>query len=178
MPAALLYTYCSESDIQTLFSTDGETGRVDDDAAGVISPTGEAYVQQFINWATAEVNGYLLKQYTPADLATDWQVNYWTTVIVCYRLACRRANPPPGSITDLYKEVQANLRDARDGRLTLDLGLRFSHFPAWSNVRVELMNRLHKVVVERPISDTGGGTSATQPAAARDITADYLFDWK
>lgn len=173
-PAALAILYATEADIQGLLSIDGETGRVDDDADGSVSPVEEGYVQSALNYATATVNRFLIAKYSPQDLATDWCVCEWCVVLACHWLSCRRGNPPPGSTKDLYEAVMKDLQSVKDGESHLDLGMRMSAFPAWSNVRVDQFNTLRKLVVERPISE--GTTGATQPATTRDLTADWIFD--
>lgn len=178
-PPALSILYATEADLQAYISVPGEVGRLDDDGTGVIDGPEPGYLTSILNYATARCNLYLLKLYAATDLANDWMVNRWAIAIALNELSCRRGNPPPGSTKDLYDAAIKDLIDVSNQVIHLDIGLRISMFPAWSNMRVSQWNTLRKLVVERAISDSStGGTAAQQPAATRDVVADYLFDWR
>lgn len=173
------FLYATRDDLVEWMSQAGLTGRVDDDGAGVISPDDEVFITKALYRATSRVNFYLLKRYSASDLATDWLVNEWTCCVASHTLACRRGNPSPSSTIDLFKAAISDMERVHKGEFDLDLGCRFSNFPAWSNVRVELVNRLRKVVTERPISERGGPGPGpgNNPASMPDWAADYLLDW-
>lgn len=147
-PTPLQFVYCTEDDLQSLLSPDGETGRVDDQATGSINPTQAGYVTQAIQWATARVNFYCGSKYATADLATSWVVNNWAVVLACDWLSRRRGNPSP--FGDMVEEVMSDLKAIRSGEAQFsDIGLRTAAWPAFSNVRVDALYALRKIRVER-----------------------------
>lgn len=174
MPTALAYTYCTSAEVEALLSSDGLTGRVDDDASGTRSATESGYISSAISWATSRVNFYCLQQYAAIDLSDSWLVNNWCVICAAYWLSCRRGNPSPGSFDQLYKEAIEDLKLVKSGTYQIpDVALRSAAWPAWSNVRVDALYSLRKIRVERPISDKSPPQGYTQ---SRDIGADYLVE--
>jgi len=154
MPPALAYVYCTESDIQSLLSVDGETGSLDDDNDGSVNAVEQGYLTQAINWASDRVNFFCLPRYAAVDLANSWLVNNWTVICAGYWLSTRRGNPPPGSFADLYEDALKDMEMIRTGQAQLPgIGLRTNAWPAWSNVRVDQLYALRKIRVEKPISE-------------------------
>ncbi len=151
----LAYVYLTESDLQALMSIDGETGRLDDNNDGSIStPPESTYLTAAINWATSKVNFYALSLYSASDLSTSYLVNQWAVVCGAKWLSSRRGNPAPGSFDDLYKETIEDLKLIKTGEYQIpDLGYRAIAWPAWSNVRVDILRTFQRVRVERPISE-------------------------
>lgn len=174
MPAPLLYTYCSETDIQALLSVDGETGSLDDDNDGSLNPTEEGYLAQAINWASDKVNFYCLSRYAASDLVNSWLVNNWCVILTAYWLSTRRGNPSPGSFADLYEEAIKDLEMIRKGEAQLPgIGLRTAAWPAWSNVRVNQLYALRKIRVERPISEQSPAKDYYQQ---QDWAANFIIE--
>lgn len=172
---SLTYTYTTRADIEAILSFDGAQGRLDDDSSGALSASEQGFVTKAISWATARVNLYLLGRYAASDLATSWIVNQWSTIVACYWLCCRRGNPAAGSIKDLYEETMEDLKLIRSGEGQLpDVALRTAAWPAWSNVRIDILYRLRKARVERPLSERRGGAPDYQQH--RDIGADFLVE--
>lgn len=173
MPTALAYTYCSEADIQALLSSDGMIGRVDDDNDGTVDATPEQlYLDKAISWATSRINFYCLPLYTAASLADSWVVNEWCVILACHWLSSRRGNPPPGSFKDLAEQAIKDLELVAAGRFQVpEAGYREAAWPAWSNIRVDILYSLRKVRVERPISDQ---TPTTYPQT-RDRGAEFMW---
>lgn len=153
-PTALAYLYVTAEDIEDFLSLDGSESRLDDDSTGALSVDEQRARTKALSWATARVNLYCLPRYDAVDLATSWVVNQWAVVLACHWLSCRRGNPPPGSFDSLYKEAMEDLKAVRAGDVNLaDIGLRTAAWPAWSNVRVDILYRLRKIRVEKPISE-------------------------
>lgn len=170
-PTPLLNVYCTEADIQSLLSQDGEVGRLDDWASGSIDSAQRCYLTQAINWASARVNFYCAAKYTTADLATSWIVNQWATVLACDWLSRRRGNPSPFS--DLLEDVMQDMKDIRSGEAQFsDIGLRTAAWPAWSNVRVDTRFPLRKIRVER-VPGMSEMTNAPYPKND-DLIAPYI----
>ena len=154
MPTALTYTYCSSDDISAFLSTVGKEGRVDDDNSGTLTATETGYITSAISWATDRINFFLFRRYDPACLNDSWLVNQWAVILACYWLSSRRGNPPPGSFGDLYKEAIEDLKKVHNGQFDIpNVGEREAGWPAWSNVRVDMLYQLRKLRVETRISE-------------------------
>jgi hypothetical protein len=176
VPTALAVTYCTQADLEALLSVDGHTGRLDDDATGTLSATESGYLTKAINWATDRVNFYLGSQYASTNLANSWLVNNWAVICAAYWLSCRRGNPPPGSMDQLYKEAVEDMKLVKSGQYQLpDTALRDSAFPAWSNVRTDFLYALRRVRVQRPISDK----TSTSPEYQQnqDHGSNVIVEW-
>lgn len=174
MPTDLGYVYTSEADVRALLGQDGADGRLDDDGSGALSPAEAAHMAKAVQWASARVNFYLLGQYDAAGLAGSWVVSEWATVCACYWLSCRRGNPSPASIKDLYDAVVEDMKLVKSGEHTLpDVGMRSAGWPAWSNVRVDVTALGSKVRVQRSWSERRGGlpTGYVQPP---DYSTEYI----
>lgn len=170
-PAALSYTYCTADDLEALLSADGSDARIDDDAGGSVSATEEGYRTKAVNWATARVNFFCLSRYAAADLAQSWLVNNWCVICAAYWLAKRRGNPSPGSLAELYDEAVEDMKLVHSGAYEIsDIAQRNISWPAWSNVRVDVLYSLRRIRVERPISDQ------SSPSKHQDVAAAYIVE--
>lgn len=173
---SLSYTYCTQADVEVLLSVNGETARLDDDAGGSLSATESGYLTRAIAWATARINLCLLGKHSASDLADSWIVNQWCSIVAAYIVSCRRGNPVAASLKDLYDEAMEDLRQLQRGEAQLpDTALRSAAWPAWSNVRVDILYRLRRARVEKPISETRSG----QPQGYtqnRDVLADHIIE--
>lgn len=148
------YVYCTQEDMEALYSVDGVLGRVDDNVSGTIAAPETTYITKALYWATSQVNFYCLAVYADSALATSYMVNEWATILACRWLSSRRANPIPESIEALYRSAIEDMKLVRSGTAQIpDIGARDAMFPAWSNVRVDVTSRLRKCRVERPISE-------------------------
>lgn len=177
MPTALDTLYCTQGDVEALLSAEGVSLRLNDsDPDGDPTTAESAYLTtQGINYATARINNFCLGRYEAADLATDWVINDWATVLAAYWLSCRRGNDPPKSLALMRKEVLDELALVRGGRLALEgINQRISESPGWSNIRFPSYYRVRQLRVQRPISE---GTNPTNRPQNRDRQADYTFEW-
>lgn len=166
-------TYCTEQDIQHLLSVDGEFLSEDDNGDGVLDAFEQAHVPMAINYATSRCNLYLQPLYDPSDLATNWLVNYYATILAAAWLRSRRGNPVPTSLAEMVKETITDLKDIKQLNLQLpDSALRHVAWPAWSNVRVDPRYRVKQIRVERPISEP----TPTEYSQNVDWTSEFFFE--
>ena len=172
--ANLTYVYTDEAGIDALASSVGRINMVDDDDTGTVTSPEQNYIDFAINWATSRVNFYCLQRYADACLATNWMVYYWATVLACYWLSMHRGNPPKGSFDDLQNEVIEDMKLVHDGKYAVPgLGEREVGWPAWSNVRVDVLYPLRRIRVERPLSER----TATTYNQVKDWPAEIIpFD--
>lgn len=168
MPTALATQYCTRSDVESVLSVAGVALRLDDDQNATESATETAYLTtQGLNWATSKVNDYCEGRYDIADLAANWTVNEWASILAARWLCLRRCNPIPESVQALYEEAVEQLQQVKAGQYDLgDAAERTTKGPAWSNLRLSL-HRVRKLRVERPISEK------TPPKPAGNRTTDY-----
>ena len=154
MPAPLALLYCVQADVESLLSSQGVLGRLDDQFTGVVTPTEQNAMTNALNYATSKVNYYLQPLYAVTDLATSWLVWEWAVVIAAAWLAGRRGNPVPDSLKKNADGCIKDMEDVRKGFQQLpDIGYRTPGWPAWSNVRVDPRYRLRQIRVETPISE-------------------------
>lgn len=100
-------------------------------------------------------------------------VNQWCVILAAYWLSIRRGNPPPGSFDDLCKATLADLEKIHSGQFDVaGIGEREAGWPAWSNVRVDILYPLRKIRVERPISEK----QPTTYQQAKDWPAEFITD--
>lgn len=141
-------TYCTESDIQRLFSSAGVVAFSDHDNDGV-SDTG--VVDDCINHASQEIELYCRRRYDAIGLAASSLVNRWTTVLATAYLCERRGNAVPES---LAKEAARILEDilpkVASGELSLP-GIAFAQDlrPMHSNLTVDRRYRYSKIRVQQ-----------------------------
>lgn len=170
-PTRAAISLCSQADVEALLSIVGKENRVDDVGNSVITATESGYIDTAIAWGSAKVLFYCWQRFAPTDLADSWLVNDWATICSCYFLSTRRGNPVPSSIFDLYKQAVDDLKMVHSGEYDIPfVASREQSVPAWSNVRVDVMQNLRRVRVERPISEK------TKPPYQqhRDLLAEYL----
>lgn len=156
MPLTPSYVYASQEDVEDILSAEGVIARGDDDASGSLNSDETALVARFLRRATHLVNGFLLGLHEASELAQSGIVNHWTAVVAAKRFAGRRGLPVPTSLKEEYEEAMQLLAEVRDGKWPLgDAAARSSRFPAYSNVRVDVLGHpLRKLRVERGTSDT------------------------
>jgi hypothetical protein len=169
---SLEYTYCTETDVDTLLSAEAKNLWLDDNSDHAVDSTERARLTtQGINWATSRVNFYCQRRYESSDLADSWLVNDWATVVAVRWLCTRRGNSVPQSIQALYDEVIGDLEQVRDGKMQLpDIGSRSVEWMVWSNVKVDWRYPLRRVRVQRPISER----SERNYRQRNDTVADHI----
>lgn len=164
--------YCTQQDVEAILSTDGVQLRLDDDQSGVTDSAESAYMTQYIGWATARLNMYLMGRYDAADLAQSYAVNEFAAIMVAQRICRRRGNPAANSIQELYEESIELLKQIKAGVMGLeDVAERTSGAPFWDNIR-HTRHALRRTRVERPISEQ---TQRQQPSVTvDDQSANYV----
>jgi hypothetical protein len=147
----LSFVYCDDSDVEAIFSQIGVNLRYDTEKD---QPTKIAMFLQGRSWGASRINDFAAGRYDPDQLAQSWTVNWWNTVLASRIVAVHRCNPMPQALKDMYAEVMGDLRDFRSGLYKLgDVDLRIVDSPAWSNVRVPVWYMVHRIRVERQLSE-------------------------
>jgi hypothetical protein len=174
-PAALSYTYCTATDVETLLSDEGVDLRLDDDGAGTVSPTELARLEtQGINYAASRVNFFCMPRYDAVNLASSWLVNEWATIIATRWLCTRRGNPCPKSIQEMYDEAVKDMSWVRAGTFQIpDIAARGIDWPAWSNVTVRPEYTYRKIRVQRPMSEGSAAPYRRNTDWAADVGAHF-----
>jgi|GEM_PF-2073609 phage gp36-like protein len=155
-------TYCTRSDLESLWTPAEVLAAADDDADGSLSPTEETHIAWAIEAAAGEMNSYLEIRYTLADLAlNDWcrSVN---AVLAVALLASRQGDALPETLAAQRNAALATLRDIAAGaRLVPQAVNRHETIPTVSNFTTNLAQRRAKV---RRVPETSTGNP---PAGGR-----------
>ncbi len=175
MAVAYLETvYCTFADMADLISQEGVDLRLDDDDDGVVTggssdtaTTGERLLQRkAVNWATSQVNDRCLGRYDAAGLSTSWTVNDWCTVLACWRVCRRRANPNPFQAEK--ERVDREMLELQNLQRHLgDIGMRESMAPGVDNFRIDarFMTKQQRVI---------GSLSDKTPVSGRKQSKDII----
>ncbi len=110
-------TYCTQSDIEAIWSAAAVARSVDDDQDGSLSATELGYITQAIERAANKINSYLEMRYSLADLADNAWCRDANAAVAAHLLATRRGNRAPDDIQQLLSGYLADLDAIRDGRL-------------------------------------------------------------
>lgn len=141
-------TYCTEADIQRLFSAAGVLAFSDHDQDGV-ADTG--VVDDCINHASQEIDLYCRRRYDAAGLASSPLITRWTTVLATAYLCERRGNPVPESLAkEAARILEELLPKVASGELSLP-GIAFAQDlrPMHSNLTVDRRYRYSQVRVKQ-----------------------------
>lgn len=158
---AVATAYCTEADMQRLFSIAGVTSFADHDQDGV---SDTLVVSDCIDQATEEINLYAW-QYSAAGLATSTLVNRWCTVLAVYFLCQRRGNPPPDSIAEEFARIMLHLERIRTGDMKIPgVATKGIYSPRFSNLVPDRRFPYSNIRVQRESSD-GIPTTLTQKVA-------------
>ncbi len=113
------------------------------------------------SYGTAQVKLYCCGRYDDSQLARTWSANRWATALAARWLCRRGASPAPESVEKDAEEALDEMRQVNAGQLRVeDIGTRTAAWPFYSNVTVDIGYSVHKVRVERTISE---GTSVQYP---------------
>jgi hypothetical protein len=150
MSLILESTYCEDEDVEAVFSQAGVKIRFDEADSNLKA----SMLLKGRSWGASRINDYAAGRYDPDQLAQSWTVNWWNTILASRFVAMHRVNPMPAVIKDAYVEVMKDLADLRNGLYKLgDVEVRVVDSPAWSNVRVPVWYMVHRVRVERRLSE-------------------------
>jgi phage gp36-like protein len=146
-----LTTYCTEAQMQRLFSGDGVTAFSDHNADGVADTS---VVDDCIEQATEEINAYAMQRYSDTALSGSNLVTRWCTVLAVYFLCERRGNSPPASLQSEFERIMAKLQQIPSGIFKLPgVATRSDFRPGFSNVTVDRRYQYSKVRVIQTASD-------------------------
>lgn len=142
--------YCTATQLDRYVSSAGVVEFADHDDDGSAD---DEVVNDCINEATEEINGYCQQRYAPADLAGSTLVNRWAVKLAAYFLTQRRGNPPPDSFAMEFQRVVALLEKVAAGAYQLPgVALRADLRPSWSNLRVDRRYGQRKIRVKKDTS--------------------------
>jgi phage gp36-like protein len=132
-------TYCTVAEVQRFLSTVGAVAYADHDDDGVADTD---VIEDCINQATEEIDGYAGQRHTQAALAGSSLVTRWCVIIASYFLAIRRGNPPPESLALEFNRIldpdSGMLARVATGKYQLPrVALRADLRPTWSNLRID-----------------------------------------
>lgn len=155
MAAAVPTTlYCARSDLELKLSAYGVEGALDDQADGNEDGDGSSMVLQAIRHGTNRVNLFLLGKYSATELALSPIACEWAVIKACCWLVTRRGNPCPASLAQECLDVEALMKEIRDGEALLpDAAPRVTGLPSHTNIRIDRNYRYGKQRVIRPESD-------------------------
>jgi hypothetical protein len=152
VPTAYTTPYTDADACADLLSQQGVDFRIDDDGDTIIVAGETTKLTNAINWATARVNASLLERFDAADLAADWNVLDYATVLACWRLCRRRLNPNP--LQAEFERVDGELKEIRAGERALaEVGERTALLPGFTALRLDGRYPTRQLRVERKISD-------------------------
>ncbi len=109
--------FTSQAEMEREFSVTGVSNRVDDYSGGDVT----TLMNEIIIQATSEVKAILNSIFDDEDLVTNVWVRRRATLIGCYFLSIRRGNP--SEYYNQYLDAMADLQDARDGKVFLDIAI-------------------------------------------------------
>jgi phage gp36-like protein len=157
MPTITPYT--TRTKLDQRLSQIGVDLRIDDDVS-----TADETIEE----ATVEVQGYLLRLYSDAQLQQSNWVQLKTTDIAAWMLCGRRGNDVPDSVQQRYEKAIADLERVQSGAVTLpDAAMTKAAAPTLSNQRVRLWPVPN--IVNTPHNSTGDSQGYTK----NDDRSDY-----
>ena len=175
-PAGLfddMTVYCTQADIDRLFSAAGRLAFSDHDEDDVSDP---GVVDDCIDQASQEIELYCFGRYDAAGLSSSTLVTRWCTVLAVHYLCERRGNPVPETVLIERDRLLGDgglLFKIQAGRMQLPgVPLRTDLRPAWSNLKVDRRYPTSKVRVRRQNS-SDVPTTLTKDQALEIVTGDY-----
>lgn len=121
--------YATSADMTTRLSQAGLMLRSDHDAASL---------NQSINWASRQIDFYLLNRYPTTNFLTNAWVNYATTVFACYHLCWTRLNSIPAVLKGEKEQLEKQLQTILEGQNQLPGAANSSGAPVLTTQRVAL----------------------------------------
>lgn len=165
-------TYCTSEHVKFVLSEAGMTARVDDDESGVASVEEELMITTAINWAAAEINACVGKQYRLSDVTSNTMLQMANAYLAAERLCGRRGNDSPSKLEADCDKIRDRLTEVRWGREQLpEQADSFEFIPTVSNFD--------------PILGAGNGTifvdrdTSTRSEPADGVTRAYpAWNWR
>lgn len=167
--------YCTQSDVEAIWSEWAVEVRLDDDEDG---DADAGLIDDIIEMATTKMNKYLFRRYLPSVVAASAWAKWACAYIASYHLAIRRGNIPPAPIQAEYESYKQLLEEIESGKQSLpaDDGLspeRFDNFPSVTNYHVDGRHRWAKV---RRVDATSTGGPQTPPLKQHNVTGRFGID--
>jgi phage gp36-like protein len=135
-----MQTYCTKSDIETIWPPASLLASVDDDTSGTLSPTEDGYITRAIERAANLINSRLAMRYKLADLAANAWCRDANAAIAAYWLSTRRTGTAPAHLQQQYDAYVAVLDRIVTGHLrvpeapeSFDAGPSLSNFAIHRN---------------------------------------------
>lgn len=162
----LQITYTTEAAMQRYFSASGTLAFSDHDGDAIED---DGVIDDCINQATEEIDGYARQRYSQAGLSASTLINRWATTIACFFLCLRRGNAPPESLQMEYDRLLAQpnglLPLIAAGKYSLPgVALIADLRPTWSNLRIDRRWPNSKVRVTRSNSSEAPSTLSQDDA--------------
>lgn len=149
-------TYCTKSDIESLWTPALLLASVDDDASGTLSPTEVGYITAAIERAAGRMNAYLEQRYKLADLAGNAWCRDANAAIAAYLLSIRRGTSAPAPFQLQYDALMSDLYEISRGLLCVpDVPQSLETIPIVSNFRIDPRHSRAKV---RRVSEISSGS--------------------
>lgn len=145
--------YCSQADVEAIFSANGVQLRLEDPGDDSAYSTISDYMDFALGDAAVTIDDYLGYLHSPSWLATSRWVNNRAAWLACAAIAERRGNPEPESLTDRVDRILEELEYHRKhSRPLAGIPVRSRLAPNWSNVRVDVRFNWKVIRVERRTS--------------------------
>lgn len=104
---------------------------------GITYPESD-FIEQGPNLGTAKVMRFCQTLYDVADMASSWSCWNWATIIAAHWFCCRRGNPVPETLMNLYLESLEELNAVKNQEMVIeDIGYRNEVMPTWSALRID-----------------------------------------
>jgi len=150
-------TYCTQTDVEAIWSAAAVLRSVDDDQDGSASALEQTCVTGAIERAANKMNATLETRYTLSELAGNAWCRDANAAMAAYELATRRGNPAPEQIAQHRDNYLADLEEIRAGRLKVpQVSESCETIPTVTNFDTELRASRTKV---RRVGQTSTGSS-------------------
>lgn len=154
--------YTTQTKIEKRVGTSGTDLRIDDDTDSI---------DNVIEDATTEVNGYCQRLYDTTTLATSEWVMKKTTDIAVFFLCLRRLNSAPKAAQFMYEKAIMDLEKIQAGMMMIpDIPMTKASVPVMSNQSVRMRPW------PRVVTDRGRSTGTAEGYRKFDNTSDF-FDY-
>lgn len=152
------YTYCTEAEIVRRYGAEAIVNWCDHDL-DQIADTG--VLDDAINQATAEINGFACKWYAPSALGASRVINRWCVTLAAYFASTSRGNPAPDQLQREFDRIMGLLERIANMTYQLEgIAWRADLSPSFSNLHVDRRFVRQKIRVDR-------GDSSDSPSALK-----------
>lgn len=136
------YSYCLQSDIESILAAHGVVAAFDDNQGGTLSATELAYITDAIDYGAALMNTYLVQRYKLSELVGSNWCRFCNAVLAAGRTMTRRGHPVPGSLQAEIDNWLELLKQVGSGFYRIpDKVSSYDHRPSVSNLAVDIGRR-------------------------------------